>query len=983
MKNNNRNQRPEAPEPDWEAIPEELRALRQWVVWRYVWKDGESGKGSWTKLPLQPNGQAASSTDSATWSQFETVRLAYLQQAGRFSGIGFVFTRESGYVGIDLDECITWGEGKDRHIPTYNDWAQRLFERLSAATDGIGTYTEFSPSRTGLHFIVKANPSQAIKLPEIEIYPEGRYFTMTGSTCWSDDVRDCTETIDEIVAILLGEREAPQSYEDSTPTEHPDKPKKHNLTVQQRIDMAFHAVNGEEVRQLFCGNIEKYKRGDNEGRSEADMALASYFAFYCDGDPEILSQMMLQSKLVRPKYVRILSKKDGRTYLEKTIELVLSRQKKFYNEGEMIFNFVPHTAGTTASKSQKRYQLLELGEAAIKDRHDPNAQGLRVGEGYYELDEYYRPRRGLLSIIVGDPGSGKALALDTKLPTPTGWTTMGEVKVGDHLLDETGYICRVMMTTPVMHDHTCYRVTFNDGSEIIADADHLWTTRTEAARQRQIKMRLRGTYEPLRLHTSTTEQIKNSLLTRDKTKRRNHAVQVIQPIQLPEQEYMVDPYVLGAWLGDGASAGGRIYSNDPEIVEEIAKAGFDIQKKNAPFMYQIKKLQVLLRSIGVLGNKHIPQNYLRGSYLQRLALLQGLMDTDGHISTKGDCEFTSMNRRLAEGVKDLLNGLGVVANIGIGRAMLKGKDCGTRYRVGFSTTLPVFRLPRKASRLPKVCPYNKWRTIEKVEEVDSVPVKCIQVNSPSKLYLAGKSYIPTHNTTLTLNYLFHLARKHNLRAGLSTFENDPIDIAHSLVQAHLRKPTFPELDGACTDQEFLDALDQIGNQFTIYQPSWDESNCQALVENYWEPDIKGDGLDILFLDPFSNLQPPPELLGKYTDFANQQLAYYWRYIQSRALLGFLCCHPTKNYDRKQGPPKLWNINGSGAFDRCADYGLGIMRQDHRLIVEIQKIRKWRTGSMGETIALSYRQSQGEYQRADLPAKYRQNGFQRKKAGIRF
>lgn len=642
MKQTNRSQRPEAPEPDWEAIPEELRNLRQWVLWRYVWKDGENSKGSWTKLPLQPSGEAASSTDSNTWSQFETVRLAYLQQAGRFAGIGFVFTRESGYIGIDLDECITWGEGKDRHIPTYNDWAQRLFERLSAATDGIGTYTEFSPSRTGLHFIVKANPSQAIKLPEIEIYPEGRYFTMTGSTCWADDVQDCTETVNEIVSILLGEREAPHLDEDSTPTEHPEKPKKHNLTVQQRIDLAFHAVNGEEVRQLFGGNIEKYKRGDNEGRSEADMALASYFAFYCDGDPEILSQMMLQSKLVRPKYVRILSKKDGKTYLEKTIELVLSRQKKFYNEGEMIFNFVPHTV---TSKSQKRYQLLELGEAAIKDRHDPNAQGLRVGGGYDELDDYYRPRRGLLSIIVGDPGSGK--------------------------------------------------------------------------------------------------------------------------------------------------------------------------------------------------------------------------------------------------------------------------------------------------------------------------------------------------TTLTLNYIYYLAMKHKLRAALTTFENDPIDIAHSLVQAHLRKPTFPELDGACTDQEFLDALDQIGNQFMVYQPSWDESNCQALVENYWEPDIKGDGLDILFLDPFSNLQPPPELLGKYTDFANQQLAYFWRYVQSRAQLGFLCCHPTKNYDRKQGPPKLWNINGSGAFDRCADYGLGIMRQDHRLIVEVQKIRKWRTGSMGETIALTYRQTEGQYQRADLPAKYRQNGFQRKKAGIRF
>src|SRR5690606_14226310 len=97
-------------------------------------------------------------------------------------------------------------------------------------------------------------------------------------------------------------------------------------------------------------------------------------------------------------------------------------------------------------------------------------------------------------LIAGATGAGKALALDTPIPTPDGWTTMGELRVGDQVFDEQGRPCRVIATTPVMHGRPCYEVEFSDGTVIVADADHQWRTTTRAGRTQRVHRWHAGSY---------------------------------------------------------------------------------------------------------------------------------------------------------------------------------------------------------------------------------------------------------------------------------------------------------------------------------------------------------------------------------------------------------------------------------------------------------------------------------------------------------
>ena len=229
------------------------------------------------------------------------------------------------------------------------------------------------------------------------------------------------------------------------------------------------------------------------------------------------------------------------------------------------------------------------------------------------------------------------------------------------------------------------------------------------------------------------------------------------PLELPEASLPIAPYVLGAWLGDGAAACGNFFCHpkDVQIVEEIRKEGQPVRHHNGinwclsegrggkEVSFKAKAAQ-----LGVLKNKHIPAIYLRSSASQRLALLQGLLDTDGYSNSTGNCEFCSISERLACDFLELALTLGIKAYLKEGRATIGGRDCGKKFRVRFTTSLPVFRLARKikavAGRQAKFRVDHRF--IDEVSPITSVPVRCIAVDSESHLYLAGRSFIPTHNT---------------------------------------------------------------------------------------------------------------------------------------------------------------------------------------------------------------------------------------------
>jgi hypothetical protein len=228
-----------------------------------------------------------------------------------------------------------------------------------------------------------------------------------------------------------------------------------------------------------------------------------------------------------------------------------------------------------------------------------------------------------------------------------------------------------------------------------------------------------------------------------------HTIPVAGALDLPESSLPIDPYVLGVWLGDGNTTSGIITSADPEVINEIEMAGYTCRRvPSSLYGWRVEGLTTQLRRLGVLGDKHIPRAYLRSSTKQRLALLQGLMDTDGHACASGAAEFTGTRRGLVDEVLELIISLGHKATITEGRATIDGRDCGPKYRIKWTPPDIVFRLARKADRqkLPGPRSRVRWRRIRTVEPIPSTPVRCIEVTSPSRLYLAGSTMIPTHNS---------------------------------------------------------------------------------------------------------------------------------------------------------------------------------------------------------------------------------------------
>lgn len=411
---------------------------------------------------------------------------------------------------------------------------------------------------------------------------------------------------------------------------------------------------------------------------------------------------------------------------------------------------------------------------------------------------------------------GKALDVNTPIPTPDGWKTMGELKVGDTVFDETGNACTVLFATEVMHNRKCYRLTFSDGSEIVADADHRWMVDEDT--RHGLKKELH--------HVLTTDEIAGRSFYMDKDGRRHNrfSIPVASALNLPEVELPMPPYTLGVWLGDGNSHSAELTTavKDSEILDYIRAEGVKVQsweekpglltsildpkisihdtnfcirghdmrivgrtkkglcaecsrqhRKHWQYGFQMDPVineQITgykrLFDLGVLKNKHIPQMYLRASREQRLALLQGLMDTDGTVGKTGICEFVQKSKQLTDDVSELLNSLGIKHVIKAKKASCTYKEnryeCEV-YRIEFLcyAETPIFRLKRKFERMvsmystgpagrPRRTSETLRRRIVSIEEAESVPVRCISVGSESHLYLAGKSMIPTHNTEAEL-----------------------------------------------------------------------------------------------------------------------------------------------------------------------------------------------------------------------------------------
>ena len=397
---------------------------------------------------------------------------------------------------------------------------------------------------------------------------------------------------------------------------------------------------------------------------------------------------------------------------------------------------------------------------------------------YNLLGFYYKGtdrRRFNEAFIMVARKNGKALSLDTPIPTPNGWHKMGEIHAGDVVFAVDGTPSKVIAESEVFHK-PMYKVTFEDGAEVKASADHVWTVQTKGSRRTAntaVKSYHRHRGVRYDLHKSggwfeiTTEELAgNEFIERHDGKGKEYHYRVPMPnaIEYNAKELPVDPYTLGVWLGDGTSTDTAITCSDedtPEMMRLLREAGHEcclyehINRANTIGIDKNRKagkknlLRNALRGLGVFGNKHIPEIYMQASFEQRYELLRGLMDTDGYCSKAGQCEFAQKDEKLVKQFVELLASLGIKSKARTKEIVCNGKKCRA-YSVLFfcSKENPCFKLGRKKERLKdRLSSRMKAKSIVSVERIADEPSKCIAIDHESHLYLCGRNYTATHNTS--------------------------------------------------------------------------------------------------------------------------------------------------------------------------------------------------------------------------------------------
>jgi hypothetical protein len=358
---------------------------------------------------------------------------------------------------------------------------------------------------------------------------------------------------------------------------------------------------------------------------------------------------------------------------------------------------------------------------------------------------------GHADLVVGPRvWDAKGLACDTPIPTPTGWSTMERLDVGDEVIDMSGRPTRITRKSQVKH-LDCYEVFLDRSSHsVVCDAEHIWWVIDRGGRLVEMNVL-------------------------DMIGQKGLRIPVAQPVALPAADLPIDPWFLGYWLGNGNSKATTVHchADDADEIASMARsAGLTASIRHLPERGRAAYVNVrsgpkatrnargvftgegtlgkALADLGVFGKKHVPDIYLRGSVEQRLAILRGLMDSDGTWNrTRHQAEFTSVDQDLRDAVAELARSLGQKVSVSDRLATGFGKTVRA-YRLAFTPTINPFSLARKAALVDQAPVKSRTRTgghgVSQVRKIPSVPTQCIAVDSPTRSFLAGRRMVPTHNT---------------------------------------------------------------------------------------------------------------------------------------------------------------------------------------------------------------------------------------------
>ncbi len=420
-----------------------------------------------------------------------------------------------------------------------------------------------------------------------------------------------------------------------------------------------------------------------------------------------------------------------------------AKSKYDKESADRAVNFIQclkHTKGIWAGKP---FELIDWQEQIIRD-----VFGILKPNGYRQFNTAY---------IEIPKKNGKELALDTKLPTPEGFKTMGEIQIGDKVFDENGEPCNVVAKSEIDDSEQAYKLTFRDGSSIVAGERHLWNLEYVRGKRKSVIWTTGEIYRRF-------YKFRNKYKETPEGKRSIIRIAVSKALKLPEADLPIDAYTFGYWLGNGCANEPQITVRDSDVDELLSLIPYTVHRRykqvGSERLYYKELKRVLVSNF---RDKVISPEYLRASENQRWALLQGLIDSDGCISeVKGQSIYCSTIKNLAESVRELLWSLGIKNAMTESPSTRYGEPTGeTLYTIRFTTfeDQPTSKLHRKIKRQRERIKQTRscFHYLANIEPIpEKVKMQCIQVDSKSHCYLAGESFIPTHNSELAAAVALYL-----------------------------------------------------------------------------------------------------------------------------------------------------------------------------------------------------------------------------------
>lgn len=478
-----------------------------------------------------------------------------------------------------------------------------------------------------------------------------------------------------------------------------------------------------------------YKPFDSEG-----MALKM-----CKGDPEAAALLQEEWKTLG----NISTNLGSRVHYELETDLV-SRYDSYKqvrrpifecDQTQLIKSDIMISAGKTfIDLMQERGAVLLDTEIVLGD----NILGY-VGQPDKVWLMMNKPKTDF-GIVVTD---WKGLPINTPILTVNGWKTMGTLSQNDVVFDKNGKLTKIKNISKVKNVK-CLKIKFDNGEEIVSDFEHRWLIFTK--HNNKIKEQVMTTQEIKEYHDKLKKRESHKLLK----------IQNPKPLDLPNKTLPIDPYVLGLWLGDGHSSCSYITQANELVWEEIKNRGYKIgndvsnggsgnaKTKN---IFGIRKE---LKKLNLINNKHLPEIYLLSSYEQRLDLLRGLMDSDGYYNKKRKRFSISTTRQ-----SQIDYSVTILSSLGIKPTVIKyNKKINNKiikcFNIEFITdSFNPFLKRNQDLDIKIIKNKNTYRTIISVDEVESEPTKCIEVESETSTFLFGKSLIVTHNTNQPKNFEVH------------------------------------------------------------------------------------------------------------------------------------------------------------------------------------------------------------------------------------